>query len=137
MHNVRELHINPEDQLVSFDVTSLFTQVPLHLAIQILEEKLNEDQSLPERTSISVPQILSLANLCLCSTFFRFQRQFFEQTDGVAMRSPLSPIIANLVMEHIEEKAILSAPLKPSLTRYVDDTFVIWSHREEELLKFH
>ena len=69
---IRGLHIHPEDQLVSFDVTSLFTQVPLDLAIQVLEVKLHEDQSLIERTSIPVPQIVFLTDLCLRSTFFRF-----------------------------------------------------------------
>lgn len=111
VHKVRGLRIDPEDQLVSFDVTSLFTQVPLDLAIQVLEQKLNEDQSLPERTPILVPQIVLLTGLCLRSTFFKCQNQFFEQTDGAAMGSPLSPIIANLFTEHIEKKAILSASL--------------------------
>lgn len=54
------------------------------------------------------------------------------------MRSLLSPIIANLFMEYIEEKAIQSAPLQPALwIRYVNDTVVIWQQGEEQLLRFH
>ena len=54
------------------------------------------------------------------------------------MGSPLSPIIANLFMEHREEEAIQSAPLQPAVwARYVDDTFVIWQHGEVELARFH
>ena len=53
------------------------------------------------------------------------------------MGSPLSPIIANIFMEHSETQAIQSVQLQPSLwLRYVDDTFVIWPHSREELDKF-
>ena len=54
------------------------------------------------------------------------------------MGSPLSPIIANLFMEHREEEAIQSAPFQPVVwTHYVDDTFIIWQHDKEELARFH
>ena len=42
------------------------------------------------------------------------------------MGSPLSPIIANIFMEHFEKQTLESAPHAPSLSkRFVDDTFVI------------
>ena len=54
------------------------------------------------------------------------------------MGSPLLPVIANLYMESLEEAAISSAELQPNLwVRYVDDTFVIWTHGQEELHQFH
>lgn len=37
------------------------------------------------------------------------------------MGSPLSPVLANMFMEHLEEKAIKSSPLKPSLWAYGSD----------------
>ena len=63
--------------------------------------------------------------------------QLYEQTDGVAMGSPLSPVIANFYMEDFEMKAIEKATHKPDCWyRYVDDTFVIWSHGKEKLMDF-
>ena len=63
--------------------------------------------------------------------------QFYEQMDGVAMGSPLSPVIVNFFMEDFERKAIEQAMHKPVCWfRYVDDTFVIWPHGQEKLTEF-
>ena len=54
------------------------------------------------------------------------------------MGSPLSTIIANLYMESFERKALASTPLTPTLwLRYVDDTFTLWPHGQEQLEEFH
>ena len=51
-----------------------------------------------------------LLEFCLRNTHFVSQGRFYEQTEGAAMGSPLSPIIANLYMEAFEEKAINTSP---------------------------
>ena len=81
--------------------------------------------------------ILAFFKLVLTSTYFCFDGQYFEQTDGVAMGSPLSPVIANFFMEDFKEKALNQATLKPTCWyRYVDDTFVIWPHGKDNLTEF-
>jgi retron-type reverse transcriptase len=113
-----------DDTLISFDVVSLFTKIPLNEAILVVKE-------------VTDLETTKLAEVCLCSTFFSYQGEFYEQTSGVAMGSPLSPIVANLFMENFEKKAIDSYPLKPlRWKRYVDDTNVLWPHGKEELDKF-
>ena len=72
--------------------------------------------------------------LCLPTTYFQYEDQLLELVDGAAMGSPLSPIVANPYMETFERGALASAQVAPRLwIRYVDDTFVIWPHSEDDI----
>ena len=56
---------------------------------------------------------MELLGFCLQNTYFSFQNKFCEQVEGVAMESPVSPIVANLYMEYFEGKALKSAANLP------------------------
>ena len=96
---ISQTTILKSDVLVSFDVVSLFTRVPVDEALDVISKLLLQDETLPERTTIAAPDLCRLIELCLKSTYFRFGDTFYEQVEGAAMGSPLSPIVANLYME--------------------------------------
>ncbi|CAG4938163.1 unnamed protein product [Parnassius apollo] len=50
---------------------------------------------------------------CLTSGYLLWKEEFYKQVDGVAMGSPVSPIVADIFMEDFEEKALLTAPVNP------------------------
>ena len=109
----REEKLGPEEMLVSFDVSSLFTNVPIQEAVQVIKRELKEDQSLPSRTSLKPERITELLEICLITTYFRFQGRFYEQQEGAGMGSPVSAIVANMYMEHFKELALRTAPERP------------------------
>ena len=107
--------VSNNDLLVSFDVESLFTSVPVKDACAIILNRLEFDTTLSDRTQLSPVEIHDLLEMCLNSTSFRWRDTFYRQTEGAAMGSPLSPIVANLFMEHFEETALQSATHKPKV----------------------
>ena len=63
---------------------------------------------------MEVRDIILLLEFCLKITYFSFQDHIYEQVKGAAMGSPASPIVANLYMEYLEQKALSTDPLAPS-----------------------
>lgn len=123
---LRECHWRPGDVMISCDVKSLFTSVPVNLAVSVAENRLKEDNTLQLRTSLTVPDILVLLQFCLNASDFCFKGVFYNQCFGCPMGSPISVVIANLVMEDVEDR-ILSTSSCDVLywRRYVDDTWVV------------
>ena len=86
--------------------------------------------------NLSIQNIIALLQFFLDNNFFVFQGDHFKQIFGCPMGSPVSAILANLVMEYVEEKALLPAPNPPKWWfRYVDDSHVCV--KREHVDEFH
>ena len=48
-----------------------------------------------DRTGLPPQKVTHLLELCLQTTYFKFQESYYEQTDGAAMESPVPPVVAN------------------------------------------
>ena len=121
--------------MCSYDVTSLFTQIPLKETINICLDKIFSNN-----TSIfhgfNRVQFKSLLELAICNSYFIFNNKLYKQIDGVAMGSPLAPTLANLFLSHWEQIWLNTCPnnCKPTFfKRYVDDTFVLFDSPEKPL----
>ena len=90
--------------------SSLFTSIPINEAIPVVRAKLESDQSLPDRCPLDIAQLSVLLEMCLSSTYFTFQGEFYKQKKGAAMGSPISPVVANLYMEQFESSVLDTAP---------------------------
>jgi hypothetical protein len=124
---VRKQHVPPGAILASLDVVNLFTTTPTEKALEVLRCNLEKNSTLKERTHHSIDTILELVTVCGNNTYFQFGKNFYSQNLGMAMGSPLSPVLCNLYLEDSEKNATATFNTKPVLfLRYVDDIFVIW-----------
>ena len=73
------LRVEKGEMLVSFDVTSLFTNVPVDEAVQVIHDKLQGDETLADRTTLSPDRVVELLDACLRSTYFSYGEDFYEQ----------------------------------------------------------
>ena len=124
---LQDVTIDEDEVLVSFDVKSLYTSVPIEPALCSVRTLL-ENTSIWKGadTTITVDEVIELLSLCLRESGFKFRDQFYEMTSGLAMGSPVSPIVANIFMSKLEEDAMSTMSAKPKLWhRYVDDVLAI------------
>ena len=96
VETLKDVTVEPNETLVSFDVTALFTSVPTDEAIKVIKERLECDPTLRERTNLDPQDIVQLLDVVLNTTYFQFRGEVYQQCHGAAMGSPVSPIVANL-----------------------------------------
>ena len=113
--------------MASFDVESLFTNVPLLETIDIITNKIDNEQL--EQAGLSKKNFSDMLKIATSDSVFMFNDQLYSQIDGVAMGSPLSCCYANVFLCHWEKIWLDNCPLdfKPIYyRRYVDDTFLVF-----------
>ena len=116
--------------LVSYDVTSLFTNIPLQETIDIAINLLfNHNPNL----NITRKELKKLLLFATSKTHFIFNNKFYNQIDGVAMGSPLAPVLANIFMGFHESKWHNEYNLnKPKFyLRYVDDILAAFDNEHD------
>ncbi|XP_065307646.2 uncharacterized protein [Dermacentor albipictus] len=98
IEKVRDVSLDNDEVMVSFDVVSLFTSIPTDLAVDACTSALESDRTLPDRSPIDVPDLKRLLCFCLGNTYFCFDKVFYShkpQQDltwaNCARRSPPAP----------------------------------------------
>ena len=110
------LHVNEE--YVSYDVESLFTNIPLHETIEHIIDQIYNKKQLPIICSKTIIRRLLLKLTTECT--FKLNDKLYKQIDGCAMGGPVSVTLADIFMNKLESDVV--EPLKPKLyKRYVDD----------------
>ena len=126
---------NDKYVMASFDIKSLFTNVPVDETCKIVLEKLfPTEDTIHEGFSKSFFE--KVLNNCI-ENIFLFDNKPYQQVDGFPMGSCISPTMANIFMSHHESKWLKDCPneFKPVLyRRYVDDTFLLFRDAKHVIL---
>ena len=85
--------------MISYDVCSLFTSIPLKETIDIAVDLLFEHN--PD-FKITKNELKKLFDFATSGTHFLLDGSFYDQIDGVTMGSPLGPVLTNLFMGYHE-----------------------------------
>nr|CAH8860460.1 unnamed protein product [Trichobilharzia regenti] len=125
-NKLNDIQLENDETMVSFDITSLYTNIPVIMALEAVRKELTADPERNHRTKLPIEQIILGIHLCLTSTIFKFQGKIYRHTEGVAMGSLISPIIADIFMDSWENSALNTFNPTPKIWwRYVDDTFTV------------
>ena len=100
MQKLKDLEMHEGDYCMSFDIVSLFTNVPLAETIEIVANSICEQQSIAQ--SMPKSSLISLLKRAT-SGVFTHRNELYTQTDGVAMGNPLAPTLANFFLGYLEK----------------------------------
>jgi hypothetical protein len=128
--------------MVSFDVTSLYTNVPQEHTLTVIQNRLETKQNWQNETKLEIEDVMTLLKLCLKGTYFQFRGGMYRQVDGVPMGSPISPIFADIFLQDLESTIIPQNPSIDFWKRFSDDTFSLINQRKvtevlHKLNQFH
>ena len=97
---IRKLNGQINSFMCSFDVSSLFTNVPLNETIEICADTL---YNIPDSQPCILKEVfVELLHSASSTVEFSFDNTIYRQIDGVAMGSPLGPALANIFVGYYE-----------------------------------
>ena len=89
---VKNIVVDSSEILISYNVSALFTSIPVDRESEVVKHLLINDNSKKQRTYLSVSHVLPLLQVCLHTTF-SFRGELYHQDGGCAMSSSVSPTI--------------------------------------------
>ena len=132
-NEISKLDNSAGHHMCSFDIESLYTNIPVSETIDIILNKLFPHPN-KAYNGFKRLEFEKLLHLALDDSYFRFNGKIFKQKDGLSMGAPLSPIIANIFLCDFERRAFQQCDtwLIPRIyRRFLDDTFILFDNHDQ------
>ncbi|XP_037502643.1 uncharacterized protein LOC119377114 [Rhipicephalus sanguineus] len=100
INKMKGITVDTDEVLVSFDVCSLFTSVPVDLAVETSRQLLHKDTTLADRTPFDVTELCTLLRFCLSNTYFSYKGEFYRFST-VLLRQQQLRLLLSLLPPHI------------------------------------
>ena len=131
LSDIRDLP--PHTLLVTLDVESLYTNIPLDFGLRAAKIALDKTRPLPS-VKPSNANILKLLRMVLTMNNFRFNGQHLIQINGTEMGTKAAVAFAVLALGLFEELYVYTYHTQPRIfLRYIDDIFLCWTEGRESL----
>ena len=122
--------------MVSFDVKSLFTNIPVDFVTDIILKEIYGSDMTKKVYGLTTRQIKNLLVWTTKRTTLNFNGSFYEQIDGVGKEFPIAPAFADIVMNYVIEKTQKFNVQPDMFFRYVDDCFAVFPNFESAMLLY-
>ena len=130
---MKNIQLDPEDLLVTIDISSLYTNIPHNEGIAAINRMMEETGT----DTLLRMFISNLAHQVLMKNFFNFNGQLYELTQGTAMGTRMTPNYAIIFMHYLETNFLSNYPKqRKTWLRFIDDIIMIWQYGRMELDKF-
>ena len=126
-HNIVKVKLNKHHRMLALDIKDLYTNIPIDETIQIAQNRAQKHND-----TKTAAQITALLNTVLKQNYFRYEDKIYQPSKGVAMGSPLSGLMAEIFLQHLENTHIRHIMENQGITlytRYVDDILIIYDNR--------
>lgn len=126
INKLKEINYDNDTKFASLDISSMYTCVPVKETIDIIKDGLLRNNISVDETE----EVACLLQTILHQNYFSFNNKMYKQQEGLAMGSPLSGILADIFLNHIEQQIIQQLRAIDDTIkwyRYVDDVILIYN----------
>jgi septum formation topological specificity factor MinE len=132
MTDVQEIPITDTTTFALFDITDMYTNIPMQKLSQIIND-ICDQTLIPQEVK---REHITLVHTILKQNYFQFQEQIYKQITGLAMGAPFSPTFSEIYLQYIDHSTIYEILLKHNILdyfRYVDDNLIVYNTKKTDI----